>query len=63
MFLRCGVPQGTILEPNCLQHSQPMMYAADTSITFAGSDVDGMNNYINFDLERIRVWLATNKLT
>ena len=29
---------------NCLQHSQPRMYADDTSITFAGSDVDEMNN-------------------
>ena len=30
--------------PNCLQHSQPRIYAYDTSITFAGSDVDEMNN-------------------
>ena len=39
------------------------MYADDTSITFAGSDADEMNNCINLDLERIRVWLAANKLT
>jgi len=39
------------------------MYADDTSITFAGSDVDEMNNCINLDLERTRVWLAANKLT
>ena len=39
------------------------MYADDTSITFAGSDVDEINNCINLDLERIRVWLAANKLT
>jgi len=37
------------------------MYADDTSITFAGSDVDEMNNGINIDLERILCGLqATN---
>ena len=38
-------------------------YADDTSITFTGNDADEMNNCINLDLERIRVWLAANKLT
>ena len=34
-------------------HSQPRMYADDTSITYASNE----------DLDRIRVWLAANKLT
>ena len=78
MFLRSDVPQGTILGhllgpllfllyindlPNCIQQSQPRMYADDTSITFVGSNVDEINSCINLNLERIRVWLAANKLT
>ena len=39
------------------------MYADDTSITFAGSDVDELNSCFNLDLERIRVCLAANKMT
>ena len=49
--------------PNCLQYSQPRMYADDTSNSFGGSDVDEMNNCINLDLKRIRVWLAAKKIT
>ena len=73
-YLLCGVPQGTILGPllfllyindlpNCLMHSQPRMYADDTSITYASNDVEDIERYVNIDLDRIRIWLAANKLT
>ena len=39
------------------------MYADNTSITCAGSDVHEFNKCINLDLERIHLWLAANKLT
>ena len=49
--------------PNCLRHSQPRMYADDTSITYASNDVEEIERCVNIDLDRIRIWLAANKLT
>ena len=73
-YLPCGVPQGKILGPllfllyindlpNCLMHSQPRMYADETSITYASNDVEEIERCVNIDLDRIRIWLAANKLT
>ena len=44
-------------------HSQPRMYADDTSITYASNDVEEIERCVNIDLDRIRIWLAANKLT
>ena len=49
--------------PNCLMHSQPRMYADDTSITYASNDVEEIGHCVNIDLDRIRIWLAADKLT
>ena len=43
--------------------SQPRMYADDTSITYASNDVEEIERCDNIDLDRIRIWLAANKLT
>ena len=48
---------------NCLMHLQPRMYADDTSITYASNDVEEIERCVNIDLDRIRIWLAANKLT
>ena len=48
---------------NCLMHSQPSMYADDTSITYASNDVEEIEHCVNIDLDRIRIWLPADKLT
>ena len=64
------VPQGTILGPlpfsdlpNCLQNSQPGMYADDTHLTFADNTVSKLDRNLNEDLSRVNYWLTANKLT
>ena len=46
-----------------LQHSQPRMYADDTSITYASNDVEEIERCVYIDLDRIRISLAANKFT
>ena len=72
--LKCGVPQGTILGPllflvyindlpNCLSFSIPRMYADDTHITYAGSDLHLIQYSLSHDLEKLSKWLVCNRLT
>ena len=44
-------------------YSQPRIYADDTNITYANNDVEKIERCFNIDLDRIRIWLAANKLT
>ena len=72
--LKCGVPQGTILGPllfliyindlpDCLSFSTPRMYADDTHITYAGSDLPLIRSSLSHDLEKLSKWLVSNRLT
>ena len=49
--------------PTCLMHSQPRMYADDTNINYANNEVEKIERCVNIDLDRIRIWVASNKLT
>ena len=60
--LKCGVPQGTILGPllfliyifdlpDCLSFSTPRMYADDTHITYAGSDLHLIQSSLSHELD------------
>ena len=72
--LKCDVPQGTILGPilfliyindlpNCLSFSKPRMYADDTHITYAGSDLYLIQSSLSHDLKKLSKWLVSNRLT
>ena len=39
------------------------MYADDTSITYAGKDLNEINDCLNKDLKSVNTWLSSNKLT
>ena len=65
--------QGTILGPllfllyiddlpNCLSFSVPRMYADDTHITYAGSDSHLIQSSTSNDLEKLSIWLVSNRL-
>ena len=62
-LVECGVPQGAILGPlpfllyalpDCLYFLQPRMYADDTSLTFASTDLlKHIDDCLNYDLNRV----------
>ena len=39
------------------------MYADDTNVTFAASDMLGLGTQINTELKSINLWLKANKLS
>ena len=63
LSLACGIPQGTMLGPNCLSYTQPRMYADNTNLSFASDSIDTIEHKINHDLADIMEWLIANKLT
>ena len=49
--------------PNCPSFIIPRMYADDTHITYAGSDLHPIQSSLSHDLEKLSKWLVSNKLT
>ena len=72
--ITCGIPQGSILGPllfiicindlpNCLEQATPRMFADDTSLTAAGKTLNEAEEIANKDLNNVKAWLSSNKLS
>ena len=73
-YIRCGVPQGSCLGPllfllyindmpYALKYSKTTMYADDTSLAYSAKSVSDISNVMNYELESLRKWLFSNKLS
>ena len=49
--------------PNCLDHSEPSMFADDNNITMSANSVDYLESKLNSDLDNIHQWLVANMLS
>ena len=73
-YIRCGVPQGSCLGPllcllcindmSCtLKCSKITMYADDNSLAYSAKSVSDISNVMNYELECLRKWLPSNRLS
>ena len=73
-YVTCGVPQGSYLGPlmfllyindmpYALKCSKVTMYADDTSLAYSAKNVNDIAKVINYELENLRKWLYSNKLS
>ena len=73
-IIKCGVPQGSILgplffllyindPPNAMELAECLLFADDSSIFLGHVDLGYLISTINAELEKINIWMKTNKLS
>ena len=72
--IKCGVPQGSILGPllfliyindicNASELLEFVLFADDTNLFYSHDDLSYLNTIINSELDKLSIWLQTNKLS
>ena len=73
-FVKCGVPQGSILGPlsfliyindiaTISEHLYSIIFADDSNVFISGNELNSMCDLINLELAQLAAWLKANKLS